>query len=79
MPSAGSLVPCDLQTAGSGPGCPCRHWSTRPIEAVAKKMIDTDRKPAVHDQVLVEAELDGTLVGLRAVIVNVTPTMDRGA
>ncbi|MGD0019147.1 MAG: PilZ domain-containing protein [Candidatus Limnocylindrales bacterium] len=36
--------------------------------------IETYGKPAVHDQVLVEAELDGKVVGLRAVIVNVMPT-----
>jgi c-di-GMP-binding flagellar brake protein YcgR len=33
-----------------------------------------ERKPAVHDQVLVEAELGGRVVGLRAVIVNVMQT-----
>jgi PilZ domain len=37
-------------------------------------MTDTHRKPAVHDQALVEAEVDGRVVGLRAVIVNVLPT-----
>ena len=37
-------------------------------------MIETHRKPAVHDQVLVEAQVDGRVVGLRAVIVNVMPT-----
>ena len=36
-------------------------------------MIETPRKPAVHDQVLVEAELDAKLVGFRAVVVNVMP------
>jgi hypothetical protein len=36
-------------------------------------MTETSRKPAVHDQVLVEAEIDGKVVGLRAVIVNVLP------
>ena len=37
-------------------------------------MIEADVKPAVHDQVLVEGEIDGKVVGLRAVIVNVMPT-----
>jgi c-di-GMP-binding flagellar brake protein YcgR len=37
-------------------------------------MTGTDTKPAVHDQVLVEGELDEKVVGLRAVIVNVLPT-----
>lgn len=37
-------------------------------------MIQTNRQPAVHDPVLVEAEIDGNVVGLRAVIVNVMPT-----
>jgi c-di-GMP-binding flagellar brake protein YcgR len=36
-------------------------------------MIETPRKPSVHDQVLVEAEVDGRVVGFRAVVVNVTP------
>jgi c-di-GMP-binding flagellar brake protein YcgR len=35
---------------------------------------ETERRPAVHDQVLVEADVDGKVVGLRAVIVNVLPT-----
>jgi c-di-GMP-binding flagellar brake protein YcgR len=35
--------------------------------------IETHKKPAVHDHVLVEAEIDGALVGFRAVIVNVMP------
>jgi len=35
---------------------------------------DIDRKPAVHDQGLVEAELDGKRVSFRAVAVNVMPT-----
>src|ERR1035437_7400661 len=35
---------------------------------------DIDRKPAVHDQVLVEAELDGKRVSFRRVAVNVMPT-----
>jgi c-di-GMP-binding flagellar brake protein YcgR len=37
-------------------------------------MTETGRQPAVHDQVLVEAEIDGRVVGLRAVIVHVMPT-----
>jgi hypothetical protein len=37
-------------------------------------MTETVPKPAVHDQVLVECEIDGNVVGLRAVIVNVMPT-----
>jgi c-di-GMP-binding flagellar brake protein YcgR len=36
-------------------------------------MIETPRKPSVHDQVLVEAEVDGRVVGFRAVVVNVMP------
>jgi c-di-GMP-binding flagellar brake protein YcgR len=36
-------------------------------------MIDTPRMPAVHDQVLVEAEFDARMVGFRAVVVNVMP------
>jgi c-di-GMP-binding flagellar brake protein YcgR len=36
-------------------------------------MDDADHKPAVHDQVLVEAEIDGRLLGFRAVVVNVGP------
>ena len=36
-------------------------------------MIETVRKPSVHDQVLVEAEIDGKLVGFRAAVVNVMP------
>jgi c-di-GMP-binding flagellar brake protein YcgR len=34
-------------------------------------MIETPMKPAVHDRVLVEADVDGELVGFRAVVVNV--------
>jgi len=37
-------------------------------------MIETNGQPAVHDPVLVEAEIDGKVVGLRAVVVNVMPT-----
>jgi hypothetical protein len=37
-------------------------------------MIDTPRKPAVHDQVLVEADVDGKVVGFRAVVVNTVGT-----
>ena len=33
-------------------------------------MIETPRKPTVHDQVRVEAEIDGKVVGFRAVVVN---------
>ena len=36
-------------------------------------MTEIERKPAVHDQVLVEGEIDGKVVGFRAVIVNVMP------
>jgi hypothetical protein len=36
-------------------------------------MIETTRKPAVHDQVRVEAEVDGKVVGFRAVVVNTMP------
>jgi c-di-GMP-binding flagellar brake protein YcgR len=36
-------------------------------------MIEPDKKPAVHDQVLVETEVDGRLIGFRAVVVNVSP------
>jgi c-di-GMP-binding flagellar brake protein YcgR len=37
-------------------------------------MDETDKKPAVHDQVLVETDIDGRLVGFRAVVVNIGPT-----
>jgi c-di-GMP-binding flagellar brake protein YcgR len=37
-------------------------------------MLETPRKPAVHDQVLVEAEIDGKVVAFRAVVVNTMPT-----
>jgi len=33
-------------------------------------MIETPRKPTVHDQVLVEADVDGKVVGFRAIVVN---------
>ena len=33
--------------------------------------IETDRKPAVHDQALIETKIDGKVVGFRAVVVNV--------
>lgn len=36
-------------------------------------MIETPKKPCVHDQVLVEAEIDGRIVAFRAVVVNVMP------
>jgi c-di-GMP-binding flagellar brake protein YcgR len=36
--------------------------------------IETNRKPAVHDQVLVETQIDGKVVGFRAVVVNVQPS-----
>lgn len=36
--------------------------------------IDASKKPAVHDQVLVEAEVDESLVRFRAVVVNLMPT-----
>jgi c-di-GMP-binding flagellar brake protein YcgR len=36
-------------------------------------MIETPGKPSVHDQVLVETEIDGKVVGFRAVVVNVMP------
>ena len=35
---------------------------------------ELDLKPAVHDRVLVEAELDGQSISFRAVAVNVMPT-----
>lgn len=35
---------------------------------------DLNLKPAVHDRVLVEAELDGQSISFRAVAVNVIPT-----
>jgi hypothetical protein len=35
---------------------------------------DIDRSPAVHDQVLVEAEVGGKVIGIRAVVVNIMPT-----
>ena len=47
---------------------------TCPSQTVPEMMTDTERKPAVHDQVLVEGEIDGKVVGFRAVIVNVMPT-----
>jgi c-di-GMP-binding flagellar brake protein YcgR len=37
-------------------------------------MIETTRKPEVHDQVLVEAEIDERVVAFRAVVVNTTAT-----
>ena len=36
-------------------------------------MIETTRSPAVHDQAFVEAEIDGSVVTFRAVVVNVMP------
>jgi hypothetical protein len=36
--------------------------------------IDASKKPIVHDQVLVEAEVDESLVRFRAVVVNLMPT-----
>lgn len=36
-------------------------------------MIETPKVPSIHDQVLVEAEVDGRVVGFRAVVVNVMP------
>lgn len=39
----------------------------------ALQMIETSKKPAAHDQVLVEAEIDGKVVAFRAVVVNVLP------
>jgi len=38
------------------------------------EMIEPDKGPAARDQVLVETEIDGTLIGFRAVVVNVSPT-----
>jgi c-di-GMP-binding flagellar brake protein YcgR len=38
-----------------------------------EKMIDTARKPSVHDQALIEAEIDGRVVRFRAVVVNLMP------
>ena len=37
-------------------------------------MDETDKKPVVHDQVLVETSIDGELIGFRAVVVNIGPT-----
>jgi hypothetical protein len=34
-------------------------------------IIEIDRKPAVHDKVLVETQIDGKVIGFRAVVVNV--------
>jgi hypothetical protein len=36
-------------------------------------MIQTAEKPSVHDQTLVEAEIDGSVVRFRAVVVNLMP------
>ncbi|HEX7491481.1 MAG TPA: PilZ domain-containing protein [Candidatus Limnocylindrales bacterium] len=36
-------------------------------------MMDTPRQPEVHDQVLVETEIDGRVVAFRAIVVNVMP------
>lgn len=36
-------------------------------------MIETRNKPTVHDQVLVEAEVDGKVIRFRAVVVNILP------
>jgi c-di-GMP-binding flagellar brake protein YcgR len=36
-------------------------------------MIEADKRPAVRDQVLVEAEIDGQVISFRAVVVNVGP------
>ena len=36
-------------------------------------MIETTRSPAVHDHAFVEAEIDGSVVTFRAVVVNVMP------
>ena len=36
-------------------------------------MIETARKPSVHDRALVEAEIDGRVVRFRAVVVNLMP------
>jgi hypothetical protein len=36
-------------------------------------MNEEDKSPAVHDQVLVETEIDGKVVGFRAVVVNIGP------
>jgi hypothetical protein len=37
-------------------------------------MIETSKKPSVHDPVLVEAEIDGKVVRFRAVVISVSPT-----
>jgi c-di-GMP-binding flagellar brake protein YcgR len=55
-------------------GASIRRGSARPDEEFAEIEIETDKSPAVHDQVLVEVELGGKVVGLRAVVVNVMPT-----
>jgi len=41
--------------------------------SATKMTTGVDRKPLVHDQVLVEGEFDGKLIGFRAVVVNVKP------
>jgi hypothetical protein len=41
--------------------------------AIATRMTETLRRPSVHDQVRVEAEIDGKVVGFRAVVVHVLP------
>ena len=38
-------------------------------------MIETPKLPFVHDQVLVEAEVDGRVAGFRAVVVHVMPNV----
>jgi c-di-GMP-binding flagellar brake protein YcgR len=37
-------------------------------------MPEATKKPAIHDEVHVEAEVDGNVVGLRAIVVSVLPT-----
>lgn len=38
------------------------------------RAMDNDKRPAVHEQVLVEAEVDGAVIRFRAIIANVRPT-----
>jgi c-di-GMP-binding flagellar brake protein YcgR len=42
------------------------------MDAVAKMSIEREKMPAVHDQVLVEAEVDEKVITFRAIIVSVT-------
>lgn len=44
-----------------------------PAERAAQSMIDTTISPAVHDVALVEAEIDGSAIVFRTVVVNAMP------